>query len=132
MEKESARMNKKGFTLIEVMVVLLIVGILMGLIFPNIHRARIQSNHTFAKATLKSMSMALESYYMVNSRYPSDLNKLVTDFPPYMRTDYFVGEHKGYTYVGESSLNTYLVTATPTSNNKGIKTFTLETGGVIK
>ncbi|MEO2175021.1 MAG: type II secretion system major pseudopilin GspG [bacterium] len=61
----------EGFTLIEIMVVVVILGILGALIVPNIigrpDEARVQA----AKADIESIGTALELYRLDNSNYPS-------------------------------------------------------------
>lgn len=63
--------RKRGFTLIEIMAVVLIMGMLMGLVgvavFNQVDRAKVATT----KAKLKNLETALEFYRMDNSRYPS-------------------------------------------------------------
>jgi general secretion pathway protein G len=73
--------QQRGFTLIEIMAVVLIMGMLMGLVgvavFNQVDKARVQTT----KAKIKNLESALEFYRMDNSRYPSSeqgLNSLVT------------------------------------------------------
>lgn len=72
----------EGFTLIEIMVVVVILGILGALIVPNIigrpDEARVQA----AKADIESIGTALELYRLDNSNYPSSdqgLDALVSE-----------------------------------------------------
>jgi len=63
--------KQKGFTLIEIMVVVVILGILGAMIVPNIigrpDEARVQA----AKADMESIGTALELYRLDNGDYPS-------------------------------------------------------------
>lgn len=63
--------QQKGFSLIEIMVVLVILGILVGLIAPqvmdNVDKALVQQ----AKADMKAMETALKLYKLDNFVYPS-------------------------------------------------------------
>ena len=62
--------RQAGFTLIEVMVVVVIIGILAGLIVPNVMGRTDQANVTAVKGDLKSIASALEMYRLDNHVYP--------------------------------------------------------------
>ena len=68
-------MNKKnafrrGFTLIELMIVIVILGILMGTILPRLTGAQARARDTARKADLTNISQALEVYYGDTGLYP--------------------------------------------------------------
>lgn len=78
-DKETPR-RQQGFTLIEIMAVVVIMGLLMTLVgvavFQQVDKARV----TTAKAKIAQIESALEFYRMDNSRYPTTqqgLNALV-------------------------------------------------------
>jgi len=78
MEKKK---GKKGFTLIELMIVIAIIAILAAILVPNFLRARAQGQLTACTSNLKNIGTALEMYSTDNSgRYPTALSKLVTDY----------------------------------------------------
>lgn len=60
-----------GFTLIEIMVVIVILGILGALIVPNIIGRPDQARVAAAKADIESVGTALELYRLDNGFYPS-------------------------------------------------------------
>ncbi len=65
-------MNKQsGFTLIEIMVVVVILGVLGALIVPNIIGAPDEARVTAAKSDIRAISTQLETYRLHNSVYPS-------------------------------------------------------------
>ncbi|MFP4497277.1 MAG: type II secretion system protein [Vulcanimicrobiota bacterium] len=53
---------KKGFTLIELMIVIAIISILASIIIPNIQRARFQANVQACGQNLKAIGTAFEMY----------------------------------------------------------------------
>lgn len=63
--------KQRGFTLIEIMVVVVIIGILIGLVAPNIVGNVDEARVTAAKADISTLVDALERYYMDNSLYPT-------------------------------------------------------------
>jgi general secretion pathway protein G len=63
--------KNKGFTLIELMVVLVILGIIMGLVVPNVVGRGDEARVTAAQTDIKTISQALEMYRLHNSHYPS-------------------------------------------------------------
>ncbi len=65
------KMYEKGFTLIEVMVVIVIMGILATLIIPRIMERPEEARRTKAALDIKSISQALELYRLDNHRYPT-------------------------------------------------------------
>lgn len=60
-----------GFTLIELMVVLLIIGVLAALIVPNVLDRADDARVTAAKTDLTNLMQALKLYRLDNQRYPS-------------------------------------------------------------
>ncbi len=77
-------MNKRkelGFTLIEIMIVVVIIGILGALIVPNIISKPEEARVAAARNDLSAIATALEFYLLDNSTYPSTeqgLEALVT------------------------------------------------------
>jgi type II secretion system protein G len=65
------RQTSKGFTLIEVMVVIVILGILSALIVPNIIHKAGDARIAAAKADVAAIGQALDMYKLDNSSYPS-------------------------------------------------------------
>lgn len=66
-------MNKReyGFTLIEIMVVVVIISVLIGLVAPNILGRVDEARVTAAQADIATLEQALEMYKLDNHRYPS-------------------------------------------------------------
>ncbi len=56
--------KRKGFTLVEIMIVVLIIGILMAIAVPNFVQARNSSRKSSCIANLKQIDSAKEQYAM--------------------------------------------------------------------
>ena len=63
--------TQRGFTLIELMVVLLIIGVLAALIVPNVLDRADDAKATAAKTDVGNLMQALKLYKLDNGRYPS-------------------------------------------------------------
>lgn len=63
--------KQAGFTLIEIMVVVVIISVLIGLVAPNILGRVDEARVTAAKADISVIEQSLELYKMDNFRYPS-------------------------------------------------------------
>jgi len=63
--------RQSGFTLIEIMVVVVILGILAAVVVPNVMGAPIKARQTKAKSDLGSLESALSQYKLDNFFYPT-------------------------------------------------------------
>jgi len=64
------RLNPHGFTLIELMVVIVILGILAGLIVPRLMGRPEEAKQLKAKMQIESLETALKLYKLDNGMYP--------------------------------------------------------------
>lgn len=71
------RKSQKGFTLVEIMIVVLIIGILLSIAIPNFVKARDTSQAKACVANLKTIDSAVQQYMIENKgevpTYPDDL-----------------------------------------------------------
>ncbi|MBU6463128.1 MAG: type II secretion system major pseudopilin GspG [Bradyrhizobium sp.] len=89
------RERQAGFTLVEMLVVITIIGLIMGLIGPRVLNYLSESKVKAARIQLESFASALDLYYLDAGRYPSTsegLDALVKRTPgvsawngPYLR-----------------------------------------------
>lgn len=63
--------NQKGFTLIEIMVVVIILGLLAGLVLPRIMGQEDQARIESAKVQIRSLEGALDAFKLDNGFYPA-------------------------------------------------------------
>ena len=74
------RSNAKGFTLLELLVVVLIIGILAGIALPQYQRAKEKSIMTEGIQLAKQIAEANQRYYLVNDKYADDIRDLDIEF----------------------------------------------------
>jgi prepilin-type N-terminal cleavage/methylation domain-containing protein/prepilin-type processing-associated H-X9-DG protein len=65
-------MKRLGFTLVEMLVVIAIIGIMVGLIMPNLARVRSKGTSTQCQSRLKQLHTAVLSYAADSGHYPLD------------------------------------------------------------
>lgn len=71
------RMNRKGFTLIELMIVVAIIGILAAIAIPQFNNYRRRGYNAATKSFLRNLGTAQETYYVDFRVYTADVNKLI-------------------------------------------------------
>ena len=78
--------GRKGFTLIEIMVVIAMITILSGVVIPNLLRARLSANETAAISALRLISSSCHTYYdtVFPNAHPIGLTTLSNITPPYI------------------------------------------------
>jgi len=69
--KQASARNQRGFTLIEVMIVVAILGVLATLVVVNIGGAQDTANINATKSNLQAVSQALDLFKLDNYRYPT-------------------------------------------------------------
>src|SRR3569833_3184880 len=67
----AARAGERGFTLIEIMVVVVIIGLLAAVIVPNVVSKVDEARVTRAKSDIAAMESALTMFRLDNSKYPT-------------------------------------------------------------
>ena len=77
-----AKSARRGFTLVEIMIVVLIIGVLLAVAIPNFVKARNSSRGKSCVANLRQIDSAKEQYMMDNrtTTAPSAMTNLVPDY----------------------------------------------------
>jgi general secretion pathway protein G len=69
--RRSARHGERGFTLVEILVVITIIGLIMALVGPRVLNYLSEAKSKAAQIQISSFSSALDLYFLDTGRYPS-------------------------------------------------------------
>jgi prepilin-type N-terminal cleavage/methylation domain-containing protein len=126
--------SDRGFTLVGVMISVSIISLLAALGIPQLLRSKMIANESAARAGLRAISTALETYAIERSgAYPIDVSVLTTSRPPYLNKDYIADSpFQGYSYTCESDISGYSCSAEPAQCGRtGSKKYTITTSSVL-
>lgn len=76
-------MNRRGFTLMELLTVMVVMGILAAIAVPSYQRSQIKARETVLAEDLYQMRKAIDAYFADNAAYPDSLEQLV--YSKYLR-----------------------------------------------
>jgi prepilin-type N-terminal cleavage/methylation domain-containing protein len=130
-------LSRRGFTLIEMMIVVGIIAILVAIALPNFMRSRVQTNEAQAIENLRVIGSAQVSYHASHNGYGSwgELRMPAAGGPPYLSGSWDEGfERGGYTYsMPEVNDASFVCIATPTDPGvTGTKYFRVDGSGIIR
>jgi prepilin-type N-terminal cleavage/methylation domain-containing protein len=75
---QAARENESGFTLVELLIVIVILGVLAGIVVFSVSGITGRGAAAACKSDVASVQVATEAYYAKNGSYPADVAALVT------------------------------------------------------
>ena len=121
-------MNKcsKGFTLIELMVVVAIIGLLAAIAIPSYQNSTRRANRADAQITLSRISTLQERYFFRTNQYTGDFNDLFSGVAD--NTTSIASDDGYYTVAISATASTWNLTATATgeqANDTECTTLTL-------
>jgi general secretion pathway protein G len=71
--------KRSGFTLIEIILVVVIIGILAGIAVPRMGGKTEKAKLTQAKSNITALAMAIQEFEMMNGDYPGSLEQLLDE-----------------------------------------------------
>lgn len=126
-----------GFTLVELMIVIAILGVLVALGVGPLLRSRIQANESAAMGNLRTLSSSAEAFRTTQNPpvYPANLAEMINANPAYLDASWGDNERQGYNYayVSSDDRQTYSTSASPrVLNISGINSYCVDHTGVIR
>jgi prepilin-type N-terminal cleavage/methylation domain-containing protein len=107
----------KGFSIIELLVVITIIGILLAIVIANLQQARLLARDRARISDISTLQLSLAQYLNANASYPTTLSQLVPGFAPSIPNDPINSGGYVYTYTSTNANSSYCLSAGLESNS---------------
>jgi type IV pilus assembly protein PilA len=136
--------EQKGFSLIELLIVVAIILIIAAIAIPNLLRSKMAANEASAVASLRTLNTVIVEYSITYATDPSSLASMAPASTPsstaadlvdnLLGTDPAVksGYKITYTAVSATPITSYSMLAVPVSSSTGQRRFFTDQSGVIR
>jgi type IV pilus assembly protein PilA len=137
---DDMKSTQKGFSLIELLIVVAIILIIAAIAIPNLLRAKMAANEASAVGSLRTINTASVAYSMTYGNYPNAISNLGPATSPTSTTADLIdsalvtGKKSGYQFdfAPGTANQSYGITADPQSTSTGQRHFYTDQSGVIR
>ena len=145
------RNKQKGFSLIELLIVVAIILIIAAIAIPNLLRSKMAANEASAVSSLRTLNTSIVAYSTTYATDPSNLASLgpvtggaqpssttadlvdsLLGVDPAVKSGYSITYVAGAAATGTTVISTYTMVAVPLSTSTGQRYFYTDQSGVIR
>ncbi len=104
--KHSIKNKRNAFTLIEIMIALLIIGIISSVLIPNYSNIQTQSKENAVKSVCHTLQVALEAYNLSTGTYPTSGSLSITELSTTLQTTKSLSQTPKNPFTGQTYTTT--------------------------